>query len=207
MGNTQVTSLHPVQVAGDPRAPLIVRNESSKTIYYRANPAVSSSLSDGNLTEHQEVTIIQPTWFVTAEPVDGEVRVFAGPGTQDQVGAGEIAEEAIDEDTIAAAVKRLLLGTVAAEAVKTVTQAEGETGIEPSATKSALVTVSIVAKAEATSFTVSANGLVVAEQKSTPAAADVLILGTFLVSPAKKIKVTKVTGEVSNVKFSVQLMN
>ncbi len=76
MGNTQVTSLHPVQVAGDPKAPVIVRNESAKTIYYRANPAVSSSLSDGNLTEHQEVTVIQPTWFVTEKQEDGEMRVF-----------------------------------------------------------------------------------------------------------------------------------
>ena len=90
MGNTQVTSLHPVQVGAGIRTPQVVRNESSNTIYYRANPAVSSSLNDGNLTEHQEVTIIQPTWFVTAEQVDGEIRVFAPESklTVGGVGAG-----------------------------------------------------------------------------------------------------------------------
>jgi hypothetical protein len=102
---------------------------------------------------------------------------------------------------------RRLLGVTAAEAAKTVTEAEGVTGIEPSATKAALVTVSFIAKAEATAFNVEANGLVVYEQKSTPLVGDIVPMGTYLVQPGKKIKVTKVTGAVSNVKFSVQLMN
>jgi hypothetical protein len=75
MGNTQVTSLHPVQVGADLGTPKVVENVSANTIYYRANPAVSSALSDGNLTEGQEVTITVPTWFVTAEQVDGELEV------------------------------------------------------------------------------------------------------------------------------------
>ena len=86
MGATQVTSLHPVKVGADLRAPQVVKNVSSKTIYYRAEPFVSSATNDGSLTENQEVTITNTTWFVAKEPPtsnplepeDGEVRVTPG---------------------------------------------------------------------------------------------------------------------------------
>ena len=85
MANTQVTSLHPVRVDGDLRAPVTVRNESGVTVYYRAQEAVSSGTNDGSLTEHQEVTLVSATWFITKAPSttepknlieEAEIRVF-----------------------------------------------------------------------------------------------------------------------------------
>lgn len=128
MGNTQVTSLHPVQVAGDLRSPLVVKNVSSPTIYYRANPFVSSATKDGELAENEEVTITNATWFVTEKPVDGEIRVtpgvvsFIATGNlePDSVTESKIGPEAIDEDSIkagAVATAKLASGAVTASKV------------------------------------------------------------------------------------------
>lgn len=101
MGNTQVTSLHPVLVPADPREPQIVKNAggggAAPTIYYRSQPFVSSATNDGNLTEGSEVTIYGNTWFVTKavelasnkkeEPVDGEIHVEDASFTLASVGS------------------------------------------------------------------------------------------------------------------------
>lgn len=103
MGNTQVTSLHPVQVGADAKEQVTVRNESANTIFYRANPFVSSATKDGELLEKEEVTIIQPTWFVTKEQVDGEIRVFAADPSASgvTVDTADIESEAVTTAKIA----------------------------------------------------------------------------------------------------------
>jgi hypothetical protein len=87
MGNTQVTSLHPVRVDGDPREPIIVTNKAAPTIYYRSHEAVSSSLNDGSLAENASVTLYGATWFISAAQTDGEIRVEDASYTLASVGS------------------------------------------------------------------------------------------------------------------------
>jgi len=125
------------------------------------------------------------------------------------VGAAALQALAVEEGKLAEAVQRKLFGAAAATALKTETPAAAETGIEPSATKRALVTVSLKLKGEATQVKVEANGVVVAEPKANkPEAGDIVPVGTFLIQPGKKLKVTKTaTGTLENVQLSVQLQS
>jgi len=65
MAASQVNSLHPVPFYASNERPKTIKNLSNTTVYYRANPNVSSSLNDGSLTQNQEVTVVTTTWFVT----------------------------------------------------------------------------------------------------------------------------------------------
>lgn len=78
MGNTQVTSFHPVQVGASPGTPQVIKNISGATLYYRASPSVSSSSKDGELLKGEEVTVTNATWIVTAEKTDTEISVTPG---------------------------------------------------------------------------------------------------------------------------------
>lgn len=78
MGNTQVTSFHPVQVGASFYTPKIVKNISGATVYYAANPGVSSTVKDGELLGSESVEITNATWFVTAEKTDTEISVSDG---------------------------------------------------------------------------------------------------------------------------------
>ncbi len=160
------------------------------------------------------LTLLQHKEAAVAEPPAKNTSIFIAESTE---GSGEeevLAERPAIKNTtkfyrFIMGDSRQILGTAAAEAVKTETEANAVTGIIPSATKAALVTVAFLFKEESTAYNVEANGLVVAEQKAAavPKAGDITVVGTFLVQPGKKIKVAKVTGVLTSVKFSVQLMN
>lgn len=93
----QVTKHHPVPVGAGNEAPRVVKNTSSETVYYRAEPFVSSATSDGSLTQNQEVTIITTTWFVTATS-EAEITVMPGATTLPsltKVGTGNYELESV----------------------------------------------------------------------------------------------------------------
>lgn len=128
------------------------------------------------------------------------------------VGTEALIANAVTEAKLAEAIQRLLLGTAAATAIKSETIANAETGIIPSATKHALVSVSIKMKEEslAVETKVEANGVVVQNVHFRAFANDVVpIAQNVHVLPGKKIKIAKPTEEakIENVQFSVQLMN
>ncbi len=161
------------------------------------------------------LTLLQHKEAAVAEPPAKNTSIFVAESTE---GAGTEEEVLAERPAIKNTTKfyrfimgdsRNILGIAAAEAVKTETAASAETGIIPSATKAALVTVAFVLKEESTAFNIETNAVVTAEYKAAlvPKAGDITIVGTFLVQPGKKIKVNKITGALTNVKFSVQLMN
>ena len=127
---TQVTSLHPVRIDGDPKAPVTVRNESAVTVYYRSHEAVSSSTNDGSLTEHQEVTLTGATWFTTKAPAttepknsieEAQVRVFE-TATLEEIGTGNIATGAVTEPKLGTAAVSVPKTKVKTDAIPTGTE-------------------------------------------------------------------------------------
>src|SRR5271170_3621150 len=132
MGSTQVNYLHPVQIDGDLKAPVTVRNESAVTVYYLiGNPGVSGSNSSGNLTEHQEVTLYSATWFVTKTPTtaeqeqklvpSAELRVFPVVETED-VQTANLANSSVTEPKLGTSVVSVNKTKVKVDAVPTGTE-------------------------------------------------------------------------------------
>lgn len=128
MGNTQVTSFHPVQVGAGFRNPKIVKNVSGATLYGAANPGVSSSVKDWELLEGEEKEIFVDTWVVTTEKTDTEISVSPGQEPITTAVPANLPGRRLIESVSAAVLESSAVGTYAT--INTVAKFEKATALK-----------------------------------------------------------------------------